>query len=444
MARGGTASARVIRGDAGAGKSALLDAVIADASTAGMQVLECRGMESESRLAFAGLHQLLFPLLGLLDELPAPQSRALRVAFGEQEGPAVDPFVIALATLTMLTHAGETSAVLCIVDDAHWLDEATAAALLFVARRLQADPVVLIFSARDTDGHSFAADGVPSLQLSGLDEMSGGALLDERFGGELADDVARTLLAQTGGNPLALVELPTAPTTEQRAGSAALPAQLRLTDRVQRVFLDRCRRLPEQVQTLLLVTAADDTGSLAVVQRAAAELGVSGVAAEEAERAKLLVTDRDSIRMQHPLVRSAVYQSATGHDRRAAHRALASALDAARDADRQAWHLAAASDGPDAEVARALAQTATRAERAGGYAAAAAAFERAAELTTTEPHCAELLFAAARNAWGSGQAGRGRSLAEAARGLTDDPILRAGIDRLRARIEVNIGSAATA
>src|SRR3954453_19172737 len=299
-ARGSTASARVIRGDAGAGKSALLDAVIADAWAAGMQVLRCHGTESESSLAFAGLHQLLQPLLPALDELPAPQSRALRVAFGEQEGPAVEPFVIALATLTMVTHAAETSAVVCVIDDAHWLDEATATALLFVARRLQADPVVLIFSARDTDGHTFAADGIPSLQLSGLDETSGRALLDEKFGGVLTDDVVRTLLAQTSGNPLALVELPTALTTEQLAGSAPLPGQLHLTERVQRVFLDRCRRLPEQVQTLLLVAAADDTGSLAVVQQAAAALGVSAGATEEAEQATLLVTDRDSIRVRHP------------------------------------------------------------------------------------------------------------------------------------------------
>src|SRR3954462_238473 len=291
-----------------------------------MQVLECHGMESESPLAFAGLHQLLLPLLVMLDGRPAPQSRPLRVAFGQQEGTAVDPFVIALATLTMLTHAAETSAVLCIVDDAHWLDEATTAALLFVARRLQADPVVLIFSARDTDGHTFAADGVPSLHLSGLDETSGRALLDQNFGGVLAAAAAHALLAQTGGNPLALVELPTALTTEQLVGSAPLPSQLHLTDRVQRVFLDRCRRLPEQVQTLLLVAAADDTGSLGVVQQAAALLDVSADALQQAERAKLLVTDRDSIRVRHPLVRSAVYQSATGHERRTAHRALATAL----------------------------------------------------------------------------------------------------------------------
>src|SRR4051794_4783331 len=333
-----------------------------------MQVLECHGMESESPLAFAGLHQLVFPLLGMLDDLPAPQSRALRVAFGEQEGPAVDPFVIALATLTMLTHAAETSAVVCIVDDAHWLDEATAAALLFVARRLQADPVVLLFAVRDTDGRTFAAEDVPSLQLSGLDETSGRALLDERFGEVLADDVADALLAQTGGNPLALVELPTALTTEQLAGSAPLPSQLHLTDRVQRVFLDRCRRLPEPVQTLLLVAAADDTGSLAVVQQAAALLGVPAAALGEAEQAKLLVTDRDSIRVQHPLVRSAVYQSATGHDRRAAHHALATVLGATHDPDRQAWHLAVCADGPDPDVANALERTAERAERAGGYA----------------------------------------------------------------------------
>ena len=443
-ARGGTAGTLVIRGDAGAGKSALLDAVISDASAADMQVLTSQGMESESPLAFAGLHQLLLPLLGMLDALPAPQSRALRVAFGEQEGGAVDPFLIALATLTMLTHAAETSAVVCVIDDAHWLDAATSTALLFVARRLQADPVVLIFALRDSDGHNFAAEDLPSLQLPGLDEASGRALLTEKFGELLADDVAETLVAQTGGNPLALVELPTALTTDQLTGSAPLPGQLHLTDRVQRVFLDRCRRLPAQVQTLLLVAAADDTGSLAVVQQAAALLGVTPDALDEAEQARLLVTDRDSIGVRHPLVRSAVYQAATGHERRAAHQSLATVLDNTQNPDRQAWHLAAAADGPDSDIASLLERTGARAERAGGYAAAAAAFERASELTETEPHRAERLFAAARNAWASGQASRGRILAETARGQTDDRILRADIDRLRARIEVNVGSAATA
>jgi DNA-binding CsgD family transcriptional regulator len=442
-ARAGTAGALVIRGDAGVGKSALVDAVLDDASVAGMQVLKSQGMESESPLAFAGLHQLLRPLLGFLDELPAPQSRALRVAFGEQEGATVDRFVTALATLSLLTRAAENKAVVCVIDDAHWLDAATSEALLFVMRRLQADPVALIFTARDSDGLTFIADGVPSLNLSGLDAASGRALLDDQFGAGLADDVAAALLEQTGGNPLALVELPTALTNDQLAGSAPLPAQLHLTDRLQRVFLDRCRRLPEQVQTLLLVAAADDTGNLSVVQQAAAHLGVTADALQEAERAKLLVTDRDSLRLRHPLVRSALYQSATGQARRTTHQALAIALGDTHP-DRQAWHLAASIDGPEPDVADALQRTAQRAERAGGYAAAAAAYERAAELSTTDPQRAERLFAAARNAWGSGKAERGRRLADAARGLAEDRIVRADIDRLRARIEINVGSAATA
>jgi DNA-binding CsgD family transcriptional regulator len=256
------------------------------------------------------------------------------------------------------------------------------------------------------------------------------------------------LLEQTGGNPLALVELPTELSAEQLAGTAPLPTHLQLTDRVQRVFLDRCRRLPDNVQTLLLVAAADDTGSLTVVLQATVLVGVPDSevrdAMRQAEHARLIVTDRDTVRVHHPLVRSAMYQAATGHERRTAHRALATVLSSTHEPDRQAWHLAAAADGPDESVAVTLAHTAERAERAGGYAAASATFERSAELTTTDAVRAERLFAAARNAWASGQAGRGRSLAEQARALADDRLLRADIDRLRARIEINVGSAATA
>ena len=443
-ARSGTAAAVVIRGEAGVGKSALLDTVIGDATAATMRVLRSQGLESESPLAFAGLHQLLRPLLPHLDGLPAPQARALQVAFGQQEGPSVDPFLVALATLALLTDAAETQPVLAVVDDAHWLDDASADALLFAARRLQADAVVLAFTARDSDSRTFPADGLPELRLEGLDETSGRALLIEQLGQLLSDDVARALLAQTGGNPLALVELPTELTPEQLTGVVSLPAQLHLTDRVQRVFLDRCRRLPEHVQTLLLVAAADDTGSLAAVQQAAALLGVEAGALQEAEQARLLVTDRDSIRVRHPLVRSAMYQAATGQERRDAHRALATALGDRHDPDRQAWHLAAATYGPDADVAAALERAAERADRAGGYTAAAAAYERSADLTAPEPLRAARLFAAAKSAWAGGQAARAGTLAEAARGIADERLLRADIDRLRARIEINVGSAATA
>jgi DNA-binding CsgD family transcriptional regulator len=442
--RGGTATALVIRGEAGIGKSALIDSVVADALASGMRVLRTQGVESESPLAFAGLYQLLRPVLALLERLPAPQSQALRVAFGQQEGPVVEPFVAALATLAMLTEAAESTPALCVIEDAHWLDDASAEALLFAARRLQADPVALIFTVREGASRSFAADGVASLQLAGLDEEFGRAVLAEHVGHALSDAVVRALLDQAAGNPLALVELPTELTVEQLAGAVPPPSQLQLTDRLQRVFLDRCRRLPESVQTMLLVAAADDTGSLAVVQQAATTLGVPAEAVQDAECAKLIVTDRDTIQVRHPLVRSAVYQAATGHERRTAHKALATALSNHGDPDRQAWHLAAAADGRDPVVAAALEQAAERAERAAGYAAAAAAFERAADLTDVEALRAQRLFAAARNSWAGGHPVHAQQLAESAKAIADDRLLRADIDRLRARIEINVGSAVTA
>jgi DNA-binding CsgD family transcriptional regulator len=439
-ARAGTAGALVIRGEPGVGKSALVQDACEGA--AGMRVLSTQGLESDAPLAFAGLHQLLRPVLPLIERLPAPQARALRVALGQQDGVTEDRFLVALATLTMLSEAAETMPVLCVVDDAHWLDTASADALLFAARRLQADPVALIFTARDGDPRAFPADGIPSLVLGGLTASAARLLLAERAGAPLPERVASALLDQTGGNPLALVELPTSLTDAQLDGTAPIPAQMRLTARLQRVFLDRCRRLPVEVQTLLLVAAADDSGRLGVVAHAAAELAVSAVALQEAERAGLIVTDLDTVRVRHPLVRSGVYQAATGHERRVAHQALANALS--DDPDRQTWHRAGAAEGPDADVVAALQVVARRAEQRGGFVAAAAAYERAAALSTTQETRAGMLFAAARNAWASGQADRARELADTALADADDRMLRADIDRLLGRIEVNVGSAAKA
>ncbi len=424
------------------GKSALLEDLVTGAL--GARVLRTQGLESESPLAFAALHRLLRPLLRLLDRIPVPQARALRVAFGQEEGAAVEPFLVAVATLSMLTEAAEESPVLCLVDDAHWLDVASADALLFAARRLQADRVALVFAARDGDVRTFTPDGVPSLLLGGLDAGAARALLAEREGEVLADEVCERLMEQTGGNPLALVELPTALTAAQLDGSAPMPSQLHLTAGVERLFLDRCRRLPEQVQTLLLIAAADDSGRLSTVHRAATVLGLDDRALVEAEQSGLVHTEGDSVRVQHPLVRSAVYQAATGFERREAHRALAEALGHIDDPDRQAWHRAAAADGPDEGVVEALERAAVRAERRGGYVAAAAAYERAAELTAGEQPRAARLFAAGRNAWACGQTTRARATATAARQGAEDRLLRADIDRLRGRIEVNVGSASDA
>jgi len=438
----GRATSLLITGEAGVGKSALLDDLVANAGD--MQVLRAQGLESESPLAFAGLHQLLGPVLSLHGRLPDPQARALRVAFGREEGAPVEPFMVGLATLAMLTEAAETSPVLCLIDDAHWLDSASADALIFAARRLRADPVAIVFSARVGDARAFAPPDIPTLPLGGLGLSAARSLLSERSGVLLPEQVTEALLGQTNGNPLALVEMPATLTRDQLLGDAPLPAQLRLTDTVQRVFLDRCRRLPEQVQTLLLVAAADDTGSLAIVGRAAGLLDVDPEAVNIAERAQLLVTERDSIRVRHPLVRSAIYQAATGHERRSAHRALAKALGDSDDPDRQAWHWAASVEGPDPAVVSALLGAAARAERRGGYAAACAAYMRAAELTTEEHLRAERQYSAARNAWSGGDAAQARTLLARAREGTEDRLLRADIDRLRGRIEVHLGTAADA
>jgi DNA-binding CsgD family transcriptional regulator len=438
-AHDGHSEALVVRGPAGIGKSALLAELASDPR---FLVLRAHGLESEFPLAFAGIHQLLLPLLPLLDTLPDPQVHALRVAFGDAQGPAVDPFLIALATLALLTEAADAQPVLCLVDDIQWLDAASSEALLFTARRVHADRVALVFSVRDGDVREFVADDLPDLEVPALSGQAAQAVLSDRLPEGTEPEVVAALLEHSGGNPLALLELPKALSAEQLQGQAPLPARLPLTERVQRVFLDRCRRLPQQVQTLLLVAAADDSRQLAVVRRAAASLGADADAFGQAERAGLLVCDSDIVHVRHPLVRSAMYQAATGQERRAVHQALAEALEG--DADRQAWHAAAAADGPDARVVATLERAAVRAEHRGGHGAAAAAYERAAQLTHDTQAAAVRLLGAARNAWEDGQSSRARALLAQARADSDDRLVRADIDRLRGRIEVNIGSATAA
>ena len=442
-ARGGRAGMLLLHGEPGVGKSALLEDLIATAGS-DVRVLRAQGLESEAPLPFAALHRLLRPVLGILDRVPAPQARALRAAFGEADDVAVEPFLAALATLSVLTEAAEDATVLCVLDDAQWLDEATTAAVLVAARRLGADRVAVVFAARDGEGHAFAPDGVPSVGLTPLTEGAARALLDETAGGSVPDDVADRLMTQAAGNPLALVELPGTLSTEQLAGAEPLPTQLHLTAGIERVFLDRCRRLPPAVQTLLLVAAADDSGHVAAVRAAATQLGAGTDSLDAAERSGLLVVDGDLVRVRHPLVRSAVYQAATSRERHEAHGALADALGPQADPDRYAWHRAAAADSPDPDVVTGLTGAGQRAERRGGFAAASAAYQRAAELTAAEQDRAPLLYAAARTAWSAGQTTTARALSTAARERVDDRVLRADIDRLRGRIEVNVGSATDA
>ncbi|HEY5419416.1 MAG TPA: ATP-binding protein, partial [Marmoricola sp.] len=299
-ARRGTAGSIVVHGEPGVGKSALLAEVTS--TVADVRVLRTQGLESESPLAFAALHRLFRPVLDLVGGLPAPQAHALRVAFGQEAGSA-EPFLVALATLSMLTEAAEEQPLVCIVDDAHWLDAASADALLFATRRLDADPVAMVFAARDGDDRTFTPEGVPSLRLHGLDRASVRTLLAERASVAVPAEVSDRLLAETRGNPLALVELPTGLSDAQLSGAAPLPPQLMLTTGVERVFLERCRRLTVPAQTVMLVAVADDTGRLVTVRRAAAALGAGTDALEEAVRSGLLVTSGDSVAVRHPLVR---------------------------------------------------------------------------------------------------------------------------------------------
>nr|WP_239523184.1 AAA family ATPase [Geodermatophilus normandii] len=434
-ARHGRGGALVVRGVAGSGKSTLLTHALAAAP--GTTVLRTSGVESESPLAFAALQRLLWPLRARTDALPSPQQAALRAALGEAEGEG-DRFLAFLGTLSLLSDAAERSPVLAVVDDAHWLDDASAAALLFVARRLQAERIALLFAARDGEAHGFEAPDLPAVVLGGVTGETAGTLLTSRAGGVVDPAVRDRLVAATGGNPLALGELSAALTGDQLAGREPLPASLPLTEGVERGFLDRYRRLSGRAQRLLLVATADDTARLTVVRDAAGRLEAGDEALDEAERTGLLRIDGDTVVLYHPLVRSAVYRAATSAQRRAAHRALADVLRA--DADRRAWHLAAAADRPDDEVVAALDTVAERAAARGGHEAAAAAWARAAELTAGGEARGRRLYLAASSAWLGAHPSRAAALATAAAVEVWDPLIRARLLTLQGQVEWNTRS----
>jgi DNA-binding CsgD family transcriptional regulator len=432
-ARGSHSGALVVRGEPGIGKTALLE----DAATraAGMRVLRARGLEAESELAFAGLHQLLLPALDLLERLPGPQSAALQAAFGLAEHPGDDRFLISVACLTLLSELAEAAPVLCLVDDAQWLDAPSSDALLFVTRRLGEEGIVMLFGVREGEERRFATRDVAELDLHGLGADSAASLLARS--GNVAGSVREALLARAAGNPLVLVELPAALTAEQLTGEEPLPHALPLTRGIEQVFLERVGRLSEPAQRLLLIAAADDTGRLAPVLRAA---GISADALTEAEDARLVAVRGSELEFRHPLVRSAVYQAAPSSHRRAAHVALAGALTEAPEADQRAWHRAAAVLGPDPEIAAELEGTADRAQMRSGHAAAASALERAAELSADTDAKARRLMAAALAAWDAGETERAAWLLDRAEPIVTDPRRRADLDHGRAVLELRRGS----
>jgi DNA-binding CsgD family transcriptional regulator len=435
--------ALVLRGEAGIGKTALLEDARERASD--MHVLRARGVESESELPFAALHQLLRPALGHIEHLPGPQAEALRGALGLGEASGQERFLVFAGCLSLLSELAEHRPVLCLVDDAHWLDAASSDALLFVARRLDAEGIVLLFGAREDDLRAFEAPDLASLVLAGLDAEAAGTLLASGRGVDASPAVRERLVEQTGGNALGLLEVPSALTDAQLAGDEPLPESLPMSRRVERVFLERVRRLPAEAQRLLLVAAADDLESLAVVTRAGELLGHGPDALDSAERAGLLSLHGTRLVFRHPLVRSAIYGAAPASERWEAHGALAQALAGdATNADRRAWHLAAASAAPDEEVVKALDEAAGRAEPRGAHAAAAKALERAAELSILDADRGRRLAGAARCASIAGADDRAVALAGRAVPLIDDPILKAGLANARGLAELRRGRPADA
>src|SRR6267142_1510502 len=328
-ARAGRSGALVVRGDAGVGKTVLLEYVIASASDLG--VIRAVGVESERELAFAALHQLCVPILDRLERLPGPQRDALQVTFGVSEGPVPDRFLVGLAALGLLAEAATERALVCVVDDAQWLDTASARALAFVARRLLAESVLLLFAARQPSDELL---GLPELPVGGLEEADARELLRSVVPGRLDDRIREQVIAEARGNPLALLELTRGLSPAQLAGGFGLPGALSLEGRIQQSFLARVDALPEDSRRLLLVAAAEPTGDPALVWRAARRLGITAASLGPAESAGLLEVGA-RVRFRHPLVRSAVYRAASPQQRRDAHRALAEVTDPDRDPDRK-------------------------------------------------------------------------------------------------------------
>jgi DNA-binding CsgD family transcriptional regulator len=419
----------VVRGEAGIGKSALLDDARDRADD--MHVLAARGVESESELPFAALHQLLRPALSQLDALPVPQAAALRSAIGLADGAGHERFLIFSACLSLLSELAEERPVLCLVDDAHWLDAASSDALQFVARRLDAEGIVLLFTAREWEGRAFGASDLPSLTLSGLNVKAADALLTHG-GVEAAPNVRELLLARTHGNALALVELPRALTPAQLSGEEPLPDVLPMTRQLEGVFSERIRALPDETRLVLLIASADDSEDIGLVSRAGVRLGAGVAALDAAEQAKLITIHGPRLEFRHPLIRSAVYGAATSGEQRAAHRALAEALgDDADEADRRAWHLASSTVEPDEEVVKALDEAARRAEERAGHLAAAKALLRAAELSVDSPRQRRLLVRAASNLSRGGRDEHALAVADQATNVVEEPGLRAELAHVR-------------
>jgi DNA-binding CsgD family transcriptional regulator len=427
-ARNGQSGVLVLRGEAGVGKTALVEYAIE--SAAGLTVLQATGCEAEMELAFAALHQLCAPVLDRLDGLPGPQRDALATTFGLSAGAVPDRFFVGLAVLGLLSGAAEDRPLLCVIDDAQWLDLASAQALAFVARRMLAEPVVMLFAAREPNDLLAV---LPDLVVGELGDADARALLASVIPGRLDERIADQLLAETRGNPLALLELPRGLSAAQLAGGFGLPGALSVQGRIEESFLARLEALPRDAQRVLWVAAAEPTGDPTLLWRAVERLGITGSALELARTAGLIEID-GRVRFRHPLVRSAAYRAVPPDERRRVHQALADATDAQTDPDRRAWHLAEAAAGPDEDVAAELEQAAGRAQGRGGLAAAAAFLERAVALTPAPSRRAQRALAAAQTKFEAGALDDALALVGTAEAGAVDDAHRARAHLLRAQI----------
>jgi DNA-binding CsgD family transcriptional regulator len=388
--KAGQSQVLVVAGEAGVGKTALLDYLEGCAS--GCRVVRGAAIESEMELAFAGLHQLCAPMLGRLSHIPAPQRGALSTAFGLSAGVPPDRFLVALAVLSLLTEASEEVPLICVVDDAHWLDTVSAQTLAFVARRLLAERVALVLGVRTETDHEF--DGLRTLVVDRLDRIDARDLLDSVLTVPLDQQVRARMVAETRGNPLALLELARDLTPTKLAGGFGVPETMPLAGRIEEEFAGRLSSLPSSSRTLLLTAAAEPTGDAILLWQALERLGIRREAASHPQAAGFLEVGAQ-VRFSHPLARSAVYRSASASERARVHQALADATDPEVDPDRRAWHRAAAASDPDEDIAAELERSASRAQARGGLAAAAAFLQRAVALTDDPARRAGRALAAA-------------------------------------------------
>ncbi len=427
-ARAGESATLVLVGEAGIGKTALLD--YAAERAADMRVLRARGIESEAQIPFASLLELLRPALSVLDAIPAPQARALEGALALRPARAQERFAVGAATLSALAAYAEEGPLALLIDDGHWLDGSSAEALLFAIRRLVADPIAVVIAVREDDPSLFAGADLPTWRLGGLSRDEAAPLLEG-----LTPTAAQRLHGATAGNPLALIALADDAHDLELAPEGA---PVLVSARVARAFLRRLGELDALARRALVLAATSDTGDLPMLERAGARLGIELSALAAAETANLVTLDAGSVEFRHPLVRSAIYADASAEERRAAHRALAEALPD-RDVDRRAWHLAAAAIGTEEAASAALEQAGARSRARSAYATASAAFERAARLTADRSRRARLLLEGADAAWQAGAADRAVRLLEEARSENEQSALGVAIDRLAGHIAVRRG-----